>query len=768
MIRLIRYLFLLAIILVTSLYIVLLFIDLNHFKGPIEREISSLLDREVEVGRIELKMSLVPKLAIKDLVVKNPEGFDSKDYFATVGSTDLTVSIIPLFHGIFQLDAIHLSGAKISLIETDGKNNWEFSQKKESAAGKKVQITPAPKYQSKHLDVNRFKVDQISISDSVVTLTTKEKTETVLLSSFALNELKNATMQLSYNGVPIQMNFSTSNVLRVLDSGYLDDFTLNVRAYDALIKISGKLDDVYSLKNMNFTFDISASDFGKTLASFGEKELSELAMGKPLSVVFTLQGSLNDFKLSGLAAEVKNMANIQLNSVVQNISTSPKISVKGNAEVKSYEITSKYGIQPVTIDFDSLYDEKNVAINKLSVFINRSDIFAKGNIDLSQPVAFLKGQVYSNYFDLADVISEKETELMKTDVQKDSSVSKDEKISLPFLKEINGDLEVSFSNLKVLKTDKDYHKGSFSVYLKDGVLSLDPCQFNFLNGSVVGSARLDTASSPMGLSLNLKGNDLMISDLKDVSPHLRNARANIFVNIHSSGNTTKSLLGALNGEMKVQVSSGLIVNKWFNSLPGLIGIVTKNSAFSYADTEAQSELNCAAMKLVIKDGIVKSDKNIAIETAMINLVISGDIDFRNETLSLSLIPSLNHLNNKVNKKLSIAQFIRLEGSFSDIKMREDTKGALEALKDKEIEKLAQKIAGVKSEKSETYIPIGGLCQLALGEDLDSNNAQKDNVSDVKQEQNNKQAPTAKDLKESLKEQVKDQITKSLTEIFKRK
>ena len=77
MIRLIRYLFLLAIILVTSLYVVLLFIDLNHFKGPIEREISSLLNRKVEVGRIELKMSLVPKLAIKDLVVKNPETTNS-------------------------------------------------------------------------------------------------------------------------------------------------------------------------------------------------------------------------------------------------------------------------------------------------------------------------------------------------------------------------------------------------------------------------------------------------------------------------------------------------------------------------------------------------------------------------------------------------------------------------------------------------------------------------------------------------------------------
>ena len=215
------------------------------------------------------------------------------------------------------------------------------------------------------------------------------------------------------------------------------------------------------------------------------------------------------------------------------------------------------------------------------------------------------------------------------------------------------------------------------------------------------------------------------------------------------------------------MSSGLIVNKWFNSLPSLIGIVTKNSAFSYADTETQSELNCAAMKLDIKDGIIKSDRNIAVETAMMNLVVSGNIDFAKETLSLSLIPSLNHLNNKINKKLSFAQYIRLEGPFSNIKMSEDTAGALNALKDKELEKLTNKLLGDKTAKKNDYIPVGGLCQLALGEDVFSTEQKKKEVALSKQD-NASQKDETKSIKESLKEQVKDQITKSLTEILKRK
>lgn len=763
MIRLIRYLFLLAIILVSSLYIILLVIDLNHFKGPIEREISSLLGRSVEVGRIELKMSLIPKLSIKDLAIQNPKDFEADKPFATVGTTDLTFSIMPLFQGIIQVDAVHLGNAHIYLNQKNDINNWTFAEKET----KDQPTIETPYSNKKQFDVRRVKVEQFSISDSVVTYISETTNETAVLKSFALNELQNATAQLIYKNIPIQVNLSTSNILQVLRSGYVNDFTLNVRAYESLMKISGQMENLYALRNMNFTFDISSPDFGKTLSLFGANEFSQLASGKPFSMVFVVQGSLDAFKVSGLTAEVKNMANLHLNSIIENILTNPKVSLKASGEVKSYDITNKYGVQPITLDLDTLYEGKKIDVKKLSLFINRSDVFAKGSVDLSKEIPFLKGEVYSNYFDLTDVVSEKEGLSIKETKGSEDETSVEKRIDLSFLNKVNGEVLVSFSNLKILKTDKDYHEGSLTLYLNNGDLKVNPYRFDFLNGNVSGDLEVNASVQPAFISLNLKGLGLMISDLKDVSAHLRNSTANLLVNVQSTGDTVKSIMGHLNGEVKAQVSSGLIVNKWFNSLPSLIGIVTKNSAFSYADTETQSELNCAAMKLDIKDGIIKSDKNIAVETAMMNLVVSGNIDFAKETLSLSLIPSLNHLNNKINKKLSFAQYIRLEGPFSNIKMSEDTAGALNALKDKEIEKLTNKLLGDKTAKKNDYIPIGGLCQLALGEDVFSTEQKKENVALGKQD-NASQKDTAKSIKESLKEQVKDQITKSLTEILKRK
>lgn len=762
MIRLIRYLFLLAIILVSSLYVILLFVDLNHFKEPIEREVSSLLNRKVEVGRIELKMSLVPKLSIKDLSIKNPDGFVADKPFAIVGTTDLTFSIVPLFQGILQVDAVHLDNAKIYLIQKENLNNWTFE-----SVVKNEKKEETPSYGKRQFDVRRIKVDQFSISDSIVTYDSGKTYEVAVINSFSLNQLQNATLQLNYKNTPIQMTFATSNLLQVLRSGYLKDFTLNLRAYDGLVKVSGQMENIYELKNMNFSFDVSSPDLGKTLSLFGDKEFSQLANGKPFSMVFSVIGSLDAFKLSGITAEIKNMANLHINSIVENIATEPKISVKASGEVKSHDITNRYGIQPATIDVDALYVNKKIDLNKFSLFINRSDVFVKGSVDLSKKVPFVKGEIHSNYFDLSDVVAEKEGLPTKSAEKSELENMKNKPLDFAFLKKVNGELSVFFSNLKVLKTDKDYHKGILTVYLNDGHLKLNPYRFDFLNGNINGDAVVNVATQPMTLSLNLTGLGLMISDLKEVSPHLRNATGNIFVKVQSQGDSLKSIMGHLSGEVKAQISSGLIVNKWFNSLPSLIGIATKNSAFSYADTEAQSELNCAAMKLDIKDGVVKSDKNIAIETAVMNLVVSGNIDFANETLSLSLIPSLNHLNNKVNKKLSFAQYVRLQGPFSDIKMSEDTAGALADLRDKELEKLKNKLTGDKSDKKNDYVPIGGLCQIALGEDIFTTDTKKTDVVDgVKQTESPKN--TVQDVKESLKEQVKDQITKSLTEILKRK
>ena len=194
----------------------------------------------------------------------------------------------------------------------------------------------------------------------------------------------------------------------------------------------------------------------------------------------------------------------------------------------------------------------------------------------------------------------------------------------------------------------------------------------------------------------------------------------------------------------------------------------KNSAFSYSGTDMESNITCAAAKLTIENGVIKSDKNLAIETPMLNITVSGDVDLSKEYLSLSLLPSLNQSSSgSLNKKLSFAQYVKVEGPFSDVKMKNDIKGALETLKNQQLNKLAQKMTGEKKEDVVQNVPAGSLCQEALGKKAQPVQSEVLKNQNKTEEISSKKDNSLKELKEVLKDKVKDKISTSLINIMKK-
>jgi hypothetical protein len=53
-------------------------------------------------------------------------------------------------------------------------------------------------------------------------------------------------------------------------------------------------------------------------------------------------------------------------------------------------------------------------------------------------------------------------------------------------------------------------------------------------------------------------------------------------------------------------------------------------------TEKYNELQCAVVRLPVRDGIATAERTTAVETARVNLVAAGTINLRNETLDLAL------------------------------------------------------------------------------------------------------------------------------------
>src|SRR5271167_5035323 len=82
----------------------------------------------------------------------------------------------------------------------------------------------------------------------------------------------------------------------------------------------------------------------------------------------------------------------------------------------------------------------------------------------------------------------------------------------------------------------------------------------------------------------------------------------------------------------------------------------------FRTVDATTELRCAVIRLPLKDGVALIDRSIAAETSKFGATASGTLDFRNETLDLSVKP-------QVRQGISIAvpqvaQLVHFRGSLS--------------------------------------------------------------------------------------------------------
>lgn len=761
MFRLIRFLFLLVITLLVTLYLLLLFVDLNHFKEPIERELTTVLNRPVTVERINLSMSLVPSVDVRGVTVHNLKEFDEKTVFAKVAELNLSLAILPLFKGVIQVDDILVNDAKVFLTEKDGKNNWSVPQKTLNKSDDGAVV--GDKNKTATFNLKRIQLQYISLKNITVSYTSDVRKETFVIQNASFSQMKNLFMHFQYNNEPIQITLASEDMFSVLLSNRLNDFAFNLKMKNMDANVAGTIGNISDLDEMDLTVNITADNVKNILAVFSaDLPKSFSILDKKGTISFLLNGGVKKIDVKDLKADLKGVASLDLEAVLQDIATNPKINVQGGLDVAKTNIDGRI-LQPINATFHIDFSDKVFLISDTKIFIDKSDIELGAKIDLNQTVPMITGQLFSKYFNMDDMFVSDELSASNDKIAKpQSSSKKTEEFDLSFLKALNANIVASFSNLKLF--DGGYHKASLGIKLKDGIMSLNPISFDLLSGNIVGQAVLNAETKPLSVQLSLNANGVMLSSLNILKPHLKDTPADMVLQLTSKGNTEQTLLENLNGQLQVQMPKGVIVNKWFNSLPVAIGAISKNNAFSYSGGEYYSKLSCASLNLKVKDGLIHSDKNIALETSLINLVVSGDIDLKKKYLSLSLIPSINQLNNKLNKKLSFAQYVKLQGPFNKIEMKEDVKGALNAVADKKLEKLAEKVTGSEIQKEE-LIPVGGLCRKAMGEEVVPI-VEEEQVQPVKKQETKKEI--AKEIKNSLEEQVKSKLEKSLSDILKKK
>lgn len=688
-------LFVVLMILVLGGIVFLLTFDLNSYKPTLERQATEALGRTVQVENIGLDWSFVPQIEVKNVVIQNPTGFEGEAPFFKTESVRAHVALMPLFKKKIEVRSIEIGKTEIALLEKDGKVNWQFGNEKteevlqdkkdKPAATQKAIVADktdvaaqaqALKNGAKNTDEDNLlanlRVDDIAVEEIDLSYSVGGTTEKIVLKNLTLKQLRALAATVIVRDKNIRFSANLDSLLKLIQQK--PDYAFNAEASlsGLTLKVSGTINNVRTLTGLLFNITLSTSNLRQAMIPFIGRQ--EALPARPAELKAALQGTPNKMEIANLSMTVsRTQLTLDGNAILDDIASDPKMTFDGRLNLRDEQLAAMYQLRPFSAEFKGRFQDKKIHVDAFNALSNRSDITFTGDIDLKNEVPHVSGKLMSEYLDMADIVAGNKSDLpppapvptAENQVAEGTSLLSNKQIDFSALKKVNAHLDFTLQNIQAPEALNSYLGGSGSIALSDGVLDVHLDKGTVMSGDINGTLYLNAAIEPEQLKLAMKANSLHLNDVRMMRPYVQNSLIDLDLTLETTGNSPKAFADALSGKAVMEVTGGTIVNKWFNSLPATMGVIkSRTNALSFSSSDQESKILCGAMNLNIKDGVITSDKSTAIEANTINFVVGGHINLKDETVSLSMIPSINSANAGTNQLASLLQILKISGPFT--------------------------------------------------------------------------------------------------------
>jgi uncharacterized protein involved in outer membrane biogenesis len=221
------------------------------------------------------------------------------------------------------------------------------------------------------------------------------------------------------------------------------------------------------------------------------------------------------------------------------------------------------------------------------------------------------------------------------------SVFSDVPIDVAALRDVDAEGEV---NIGTLTWADGRHLDQVQVQLKlaNGRLDVPVLHAAMLGGTIQSHLQLDATRAPdAALTLHAEAKNLDLGALlaaAGVKRELQGGKTELKADLTARGASPRQWAGSASGNILAVVGPATVVNpKGSTSVP-LDRLLEAVNPFRGVD--ATTQLHCAVVRLPLKDGIATVDRSIGVETSKLGATASGTIDFRTETLDLSVKPQV--------------------------------------------------------------------------------------------------------------------------------
>ncbi len=300
----------LKLLLLFSLVVVVLFggllatlslVDIDHYKGQIENQVSRVLGRAFVIeGDSELRISLTPGLTLRGVRLQNAD-WGSRADMLYAEEAEVELAVLPLFSGQFDIKKLILLEPDV-LLETNeaGRGNWEFGESVDEPEAV-AEPTDADQAVSIALTFVNLKQGRLRFNDGVT-----RRAHDLFIENLAVKRSSDDQLVWdlvsSLNNVDIALQGSSDSLSTLLrDKPWAGRFEGNLGSIKFLLQKS--VERPLAWIGLNLQAKIEAPDLN-ALAKLTARELPPIG---PLDIVGKVMsaGALYNVELSAVAGDAK-------------------------------------------------------------------------------------------------------------------------------------------------------------------------------------------------------------------------------------------------------------------------------------------------------------------------------------------------------------------------------------------------------------------------------------------------------------------------------
>lgn len=670
-------------VLVAGLVVAVKSVDLNQVKELLTSQVQAATGRTLIIaGPLEMRLGLIPRLVADGVSLSNPPG-STRPEMVTIKHFELEISLLPLLKREIRINRLVVSAPDI-LIETEAKGpgNLDFSH-----AAKKSEPKPSSTEGS---STYRLHLEEVTIENGVLTLYDRStgQTDSIELHKLTIQPDRTSDALLTVRlaakalGRMVEIDGTVGRFNAAIE-GKPWPVHLQSGIAGLTINIEGAIADLFAFRGLNLQLAVQGAELSQMveLAGIAKSEIPQ-SLG-PFKVSTLLSDPGGTLDLTDVNAEIGKRDSLLLNArgTVRDLAGAREVNLALAMESENLAgLSGPTGSDMPPLGPLQLAGQLQGRGNtwKLSDFkasLAQSDMSGQLIVDIAKR-PHLSGKVTSNTLNLNDFTQMNQSGSPATKPVKsagrDNRIFPNEPLPAQTLRALDMDLTLQAG--KLITGDLLFSDIAAELHLDDGRLTLKPFHTGLAGGNIDGEVSLDATGKVPAAVVNLTARQVELGKLTDRKT-ISGGKSDLKVNLKGRGESVRALMATITGETVLSVGEGKIQNKAMNWAVGDLLSQVVGALNPLAKSEDTTALSCAVVRFTIHEGIATADKGIAMRTDKIDVVGSGTVDLRSETLDLGINPRPRQ---GVGLSLSgpLAGMTRLRGTFSNPSVGIDSEGTL--------------------------------------------------------------------------------------------